>query len=163
MANCLHPLSLPLVARKSVSRPLSAPGRHRQRPKRSCQGTAPRTPICLIASSERPLSRMKTPWSRPGATERRFPRHKSMNGMLTIPNPHFHQKRSPKIAMQTIVTVMSCALMLAIAALCREVRLRRALQDLLRRLFTYWRSNETRSHDSDARDSDPHRVHGRGR
>jgi hypothetical protein len=37
----------------------------------------------------------------------------------------------------TLVVALSFALLLAIAALCREVRLRRALQELVRRLVTY--------------------------
>lgn len=41
---------------------------------------------------------------------------------------------------QTLVTALVFALLLAIVALVREVRLRRALQELLRRLFNCWRS-----------------------
>ena len=41
----------------------------------------------------------------------------------------------------SLLTAMSFALLLAVAALCREVRLRRALQELLRRLFTLWRTD----------------------
>jgi hypothetical protein len=37
----------------------------------------------------------------------------------------------------TLVVALSFALVLAIAALCREVRLRRALQELVRRLVSY--------------------------
>lgn len=43
-----------------------------------------------------------------------------------------------------LLTALSFALLLTVAALCREVRLRRALQELLRRLFTLWR---TRPHE----------------
>jgi len=46
----------------------------------------------------------------------------------------------------------------AIAALCREVRLRRALQDLLRRLFSHWRPHETLQDDRVDRRSGSRRV-----
>ncbi len=39
-----------------------------------------------------------------------------------------------------LLTAMSFALLFAVAALCREIRLRRALQELLRRMFTLWRT-----------------------
>ncbi len=41
----------------------------------------------------------------------------------------------------TLVVALSFALLLAIAALCREVRLRRALQELVRRLVAYLKRN----------------------
>ena len=37
----------------------------------------------------------------------------------------------------TLIVALSFALVLAIAVLCREVRLRRALQELVRRLVAY--------------------------
>ncbi len=39
----------------------------------------------------------------------------------------------------TLTVALSFALLLSIAALCREVRLRRALQELVRRLISYLR------------------------
>ena len=39
----------------------------------------------------------------------------------------------------TLTVALSFALMLAIAALCREVRLRRAVQEIVRRLVSYFR------------------------
>ena len=48
----------------------------------------------------------------------------------------------------TIFTAMSFALVLSIAALCREVRIRKALTQLVRRLTSYWRNHEAPpSHD----------------
>lgn len=55
-----------------------------------------------------------------------------------------------------LVVSLSLALLLAVFALAREVRLRRALQELLARLFVRWRSNEDREQaavaDNDAAD-----------
>lgn len=53
----------------------------------------------------------------------------------------------------TVFTAMAFALLLAIAALVRETKLRRALQELLRRLFQHWRNRETPPTDNTARDS----------
>ena len=44
--------------------------------------------------------------------------------------------------MSTIFTALAFALLLAIAALCREVQFRRALQSLVRRIVTHWRTNQ---------------------
>jgi hypothetical protein len=62
----------------------------------------------------------------------------------------------------TLTVALSFALVLAIAALCREVRLRRAVQEIVRRLVAYFRStaHETRPEDT-ARPGDrpaDHRV-----
>jgi hypothetical protein len=53
--------------------------------------------------------------------------------------------------MSAIVLARSSLLAVVLAlALAREVRLRRALQALLRRLLAHWRFHEkTRSHDAD--------------
>lgn len=57
--------------------------------------------------------------------------------------------------MQSILLVaLSFALLLAIAALCREVRLRRALQELVRRLVAYLKRNAYEAHCKD-RSVDP--------
>ena len=45
-----------------------------------------------------------------------------------------------------LVVCLSLALLLAVLALAREVRLRRALQLLLARLFARWRSHEDETH-----------------
>ena len=59
----------------------------------------------------------------------------------------------------TLVTALSFALVLSIAALCREVRFRRALQQLVRRLISYWRNHETRpTRDRRSADSSGRRV-----
>jgi hypothetical protein len=47
----------------------------------------------------------------------------------------------------TIYTALSFALLLAVACLVRETKLRRSLQRLLARLFNLWRSPE---HEEDA-------------
>ena len=49
----------------------------------------------------------------------------------------------------TLLVALSFALVLAIAALCREVRLRRALQELVRRLVSYLKghAHEAVSHE----------------
>lgn len=49
----------------------------------------------------------------------------------------------------TLVVALSFALLLAIAALCREVRLRRALQELVRRLVSYLKG---RAHEASSPD-----------
>ena len=41
--------------------------------------------------------------------------------------------------MTALIAGLALALLLAVVALVREVRLRRALQELLRRLLTHWR------------------------
>ena len=41
----------------------------------------------------------------------------------------------------TLVTAFAFALLLAVAALVREVRFRRSLQRLLHRLLTFWRAD----------------------
>ena len=46
------------------------------------------------------------------------------------------------VLMTTTITALAFALLLAIAALYRENRFRRALQALLRRVFDYWRTDE---------------------
>ena len=49
--------------------------------------------------------------------------------------------------------MLSFALLLAVAMLVRETRLRRSLQRLFRRLLSFWRNahEETRSQDADRR------------
>jgi hypothetical protein len=42
--------------------------------------------------------------------------------------------------MTALIAGLALALLLAVVALVREVRLRRALQELLRRLLTQWRN-----------------------
>lgn len=54
----------------------------------------------------------------------------------------------------TLVVALSFALLLATAALCREVRLRRALQELVRRLVAYLKRNAYEAHSED-RSVDP--------
>lgn len=51
---------------------------------------------------------------------------------------------------ETPFYVLSLALLLAVAALCREVRIRRSLQRLLRRLLLYWRNVNEETHPPDA-------------
>ena len=41
----------------------------------------------------------------------------------------------------TVVASFSFALLVAVALLCREVKLRRSLQKLVHRLLSYWRPN----------------------
>ena len=53
-----------------------------------------------------------------------------------------------------LVVCLSLALLLAVLALAREVRLRRALQLLLARLFARWRSHEDETHVAGAADDD---------
>lgn len=65
--------------------------------------------------------------------------------------------------MPSVLTVaLSFALLLAIAALCREVRLRRALQEVIRRLIAYLRRNAHEAYPVDPPDSadgpDGHRL-----
>ena len=57
----------------------------------------------------------------------------------------------------SLITALSFALLLAVAALCREVRFRRALQQLLRRILAYWRPNadEAPSPQDAGHDPDP--------
>ncbi len=52
----------------------------------------------------------------------------------------------------SLVVCLSLALLLAVWALAREVRLRRTLQELLARLFARWRAQDekTRVGDADA-------------
>ncbi len=45
-----------------------------------------------------------------------------------------------------VIVCLSVALLLAVVALAREVRLRRALQLLLARLFARWRSHDDETH-----------------
>ena len=54
----------------------------------------------------------------------------------------------------TLVASLALALLLAVVALVREVRLRRALQALLRRLLVRWRIYSHEETHSDAVDSD---------
>ncbi|MEQ8788429.1 MAG: hypothetical protein RIC55_19115 [Pirellulaceae bacterium] len=54
----------------------------------------------------------------------------------------------------TLLVALSFALLLAVAALCREVRLRRALQRLLQRIFAYWRPNPHEPHETNDPDPD---------
>jgi hypothetical protein len=61
----------------------------------------------------------------------------------------------------TLVASLALALLLAVVALVREVRLRRALQALLRRLLTRWRfysHEKTRSDSVDPDDRPAGRV-----
>ena len=61
----------------------------------------------------------------------------------------------------TLLVALSFALVLAIAALCREVRLRRALQELVRRLVSYLKgkAHEAVSHEQSVVDrADDRRV-----
>jgi hypothetical protein len=56
-----------------------------------------------------------------------------------------------------LIAGLALALLLAVAALAREVRLRRALQELLRRLLTRWRQHFGTPHppeDPDPADDD---------
>ena len=46
----------------------------------------------------------------------------------------------------TLIVSLSFALLLAIAILCREVRLRRALQELVRRLVAYLKRTHHEAH-----------------
>ena len=46
----------------------------------------------------------------------------------------------------TLIVAMSFALLLAVAALCREVRLRRALQEIVRRLVAYLKRTAREAH-----------------
>jgi hypothetical protein len=50
----------------------------------------------------------------------------------------------------TLIVAMSFALLLAVAALCREVRLRRALQEIVRRLVAYIKRTAHEAHRVDA-------------
>jgi len=49
----------------------------------------------------------------------------------------------------TLIVAMSFALLLAVAALCREVRLRRALQEIVRRLVAYLKRTAHEAHSVD--------------
>ena len=49
----------------------------------------------------------------------------------------------------TLIVAMSFALLLAVAALCREVRLRRALQEIVRRLVAYIKRTAHDAHSVD--------------
>ena len=60
----------------------------------------------------------------------------------------------------TLMAAFSFALLLMAAALCREVRLRRSLQRLLRRLLSFWRTAYDQDPSQDA-DSHPDRHGGR--
>lgn len=51
-----------------------------------------------------------------------------------------------------LIVALAFALLLAIASLCREVRLRRALQELVRRLVAYLRGNSHETPAADERD-----------
>ncbi len=53
---------------------------------------------------------------------------------------------------------MSLAIVLAVIALVREARLRRALQALLRRLLLHWKSNDQASTDTADRDRADRRL-----
>jgi hypothetical protein len=60
----------------------------------------------------------------------------------------------------TLIVALSFALVLAIAVLCREVRLRRALQELVRRLVAFLkRSHHEARPVDDAADPDDARNH----
>ena len=52
----------------------------------------------------------------------------------------------------SIISASSLLAVVLVLALVREVRLRRALQMLLRRLLVYWRSNGQTNDDADATD-----------
>lgn len=51
--------------------------------------------------------------------------------------------------MTTVIASLALALLLVVAALAREVRLRRALQALLHRLLTHWRNRFGNRHPYD--------------
>ena len=53
-----------------------------------------------------------------------------------------------------LIVLLSLALLLAVVALAREVRPRRALQLLLARLFARWRSHEDETRVAGAADDD---------
>ena len=55
-----------------------------------------------------------------------------------------------------LIVCLSLALMLAVWAFAREVRLRRALQELLSRLFARWRSQDEKTPVGDADADDRH-------
>ena len=60
--------------------------------------------------------------------------------------------------MTALIASLALALLLAVFALAREVRLRRALQELLRRLLTRWRhrfGTDDPTEDRNAADTDP--------
>ena len=52
----------------------------------------------------------------------------------------------------TLIVCLSLALLLVVIALAREMRLRRALQLLLSRIISLWRSRSNQSRNSDADD-----------
>mgnify|MGYP006908424543 FL=1 len=55
----------------------------------------------------------------------------------------------------TLIFCLSLALLLVVIALAREIRLRRALQLLLSRIISLWRSRSDQNRDSDADDRPP--------
>lgn len=57
-----------------------------------------------------------------------------------------------------VVACMSLAILLAVVALLREARLRRALQVLLRRLLLHWKRHDQEPKDT-ADDAFDHRDH----
>ena len=54
-----------------------------------------------------------------------------------------------------LIVCLSLALLLVVIALAREMRLRRALQLLLSRIISLWRSRSDQNRDSDADDRPP--------
>ena len=57
--------------------------------------------------------------------------------------PVFHSRKEDRILSYPVVLISSLVVALLVLFLAREVRLRRALESLLRRLLDYWRSDET--------------------
>ena len=55
----------------------------------------------------------------------------------------------------SLIACLSLALLLVVIALAREIRLRRALQLLLSRIISLWRSRFDQNRDSDADDRPP--------
>ena len=55
----------------------------------------------------------------------------------------------------SLIACLSLALLLVVIALAREIRLRRALQLLLSRIISLWRSRSDQNRDSDADDRPP--------
>jgi hypothetical protein len=67
-------------------------------------------------------------------------------------------RREDADLMTALIASLALALLLAVVALVREVRLRRALQELLRRLLTHWRhrfGTDDTTEDHHGPDADP--------
>lgn len=82
----------------------------------------------------------------------------SFRGSLESRSPH--PRREDARHMMALIAGLVLALLLAVVALVREVRLRRALQELLRRLLTHWRhrfGKDDTTDDQTAPDADPDR------